>query len=88
MPVCYLDESGHALDMPRTHGYSNQGQRCYGVCNWGAKGRTNVIGALIGRVLFAIELFTCNIDTVVVFTTWVKYFLLPNLKTVTVYSYG
>ena len=41
--------------------------------------------ALIGRVLFAIGLFTCNIDTVV-FTTWVKYFLLPNfnLKTVTV----
>lgn len=83
MPICYLDESGHALDMPRTHGYSNHGQRCYGVCDWGAKGRTNVIGALIGRVLFAIGLFTCNIDTVV-FTTWVKYFLLPNLKTVTV----
>ena len=54
LPVCYLDESGHALDMPRTHGYSNQGQICYGVCDWGAKGRTNVIGALIGRVLFAI----------------------------------
>ena len=31
----------------------------------GAKGRINVIGALIGRVLFAIGLFTCNIDTVV-----------------------
>ena len=57
--------------MPRTHGYSNQGQRCYGVCDWGAKGRTNVIGAIINKALFAIGLFTCNIDTVV-FTTWVK----------------
>ena len=83
MPICYLDESGHALDIPRTHCYANQDQRYYGVCNWGAKGRTNVIGALIERVLFAIGLFTCNIDTAV-FTTWVKHFLLPSLKTVTV----
>ena len=78
-----MDESGHALDMPRTHGYSNCGERCYGTCDWGAKGRTNVIGALIGKVLFAVGLFTCNIDTTV-FTTWVKHFLLPSLNTTTV----
>ena len=83
IPICYLDESGHALDMPRTHGYSNQGQRCYGVCDWGAKGRTNVIGALIGKVLFAVGLFTCNVDSTV-FRTWIKHFLLPNLNTKTV----
>lgn len=83
MPICYLDESGHALDMPRTHGYSNCGERCYGTYDWGAKGRTNVIGALIGKVLFAVGLFTCNIDTVV-FTSWVKHFLLPNLNQKTV----
>ena len=47
--------------MPRTHGYSNRGERCYGTCNWGAKGRINVIGALIGKVLFAVGLFTSNI---------------------------
>ena len=63
MPICYLDESGHALDMPRTHGYSDKGKRCYGKHNWGAKGRTNVIGALIDKVLFAVGLFTCNVDT-------------------------
>ena len=82
MPICYLDESGHALDMPRTHGYSDKGKRCYGKHNWGAKGRTNVIGALIDKVLFAVGLFTCNVDTAV-FTTWMKHFLLPNLNTTT-----
>ena len=51
IPICYLDKSGHALDMPRTHGYSNQGQRCYGICDWGAKGRTNIIGAFIESII-------------------------------------
>jgi hypothetical protein len=29
-PIVYIDESGFAHDMPRTHGYSLIGQRCYG----------------------------------------------------------
>jgi len=29
--------------MPRTHGYSKVGQRCFGKHDWGAKGRTNVV---------------------------------------------
>ena len=60
-----------------------KGTRCYGKHDWGARGRVNVIGALIGKALFAVGLFSCNIDTAV-FTTWVKYFLLPNLKERTV----
>lgn len=48
-PIVYIDESGFAYDMPRTHGYSTSRQRCYGKHDyWGAKGRTNAIGALIG----------------------------------------
>ncbi|MGG2140456.1 hypothetical protein [Symbiopectobacterium sp. RP] len=43
-----MDESGFPHDPPRTHGYSPKGQRCFGLKNWGAKGRTNVIGALLG----------------------------------------
>lgn len=78
-----MDESGHTFDMPRTHGYSTKGDRCYGICDWAAKGRTNVIGALIGKVLFAVGLFRCNVDSVV-FSTWIKYFLLPSLQTRTV----
>ena len=58
-------------------------QHSHSTCNWGAKGRTNVIGALIGKVLFAVGLFTSNIDTAV-FTAWVKHFLLPSLNTTTI----
>jgi len=43
----FLDESGFFHDMPRTHGYSFRGQKCYGQQDWGAKGRTTVIGALL-----------------------------------------
>ncbi len=52
--ITYIDESGFAHDMLRTHGYSLKGKRCYGKHDWGAKGRTNVIGALIGSTLIAI----------------------------------
>ena len=47
----YLDESGFARDGPRTHGYSYRGKRCYGVHDWHAKGRINVIGVMVGFVL-------------------------------------
>lgn len=64
--------------MPRTHGYAEKGQRCYGVQDWGAKGRTNVIGALLGKALLTISLFTANINTEI-FTAWVEQDLLPKL---------
>ncbi|MGG2140779.1 hypothetical protein [Symbiopectobacterium sp. RP] len=51
------------LNRLRTHGYSPKGQRCFGLKNWGAKGRTNVIGALLGTTLFAIGLFDININS-------------------------
>ena len=81
--LLYLDESGHALDMPRTHGYSIKGTRCYGTHNWGTKGRINVIGALIGKVLFSVGLFKCNINSAV-FGKWIEHYLLPNLNTKTI----
>ena len=77
-PIVYIDESGFAHDMPRTHGYSIKGQRCYGKHDWGAKGRTNAIGALIGSTLVAIGLLTGSVDTSV-FTCWVESILLPNI---------
>jgi transposase len=48
------------------------------VHDWGARGRTNAIGALIGTALLTVSLFTCNINTDV-FTSWVKQDLLPKL---------
>jgi transposase len=64
--------------MPRTHGYSIKGQRCYGKHDWGAKGRTNAIGALIDRAIIAIGLITGSVNTEV-FTSWVEQILLPEL---------
>jgi transposase len=64
--------------MPRTHGYAEKGKRCFGLHDWGAKGRVNVIGALIGGLLFAVGLFNCSVDSIV-FGIWVREFLLPNL---------
>ena len=77
-PVVYIDESGFAHDMPRTHGYSLKGQRCYGIRDWHAKGRTNAIGALIGKALLTIGLFNANINADI-FTAWIAQDLLPKL---------
>ena len=64
--------------MPRTHGYSPRGQRCEGIHDWGAKGRTNVIGALFQGLLLTVSLFYSSINTEV-FTQWVINDLLPKL---------
>lgn len=64
--------------MPRTHGYARVGERCYGTQDWHAKGRTNAIGALIGKSLLTIGLFKTNINADI-FTAWVAQDLLPKL---------
>lgn len=69
--------------MPRTHGYAPKGQRCYGTHDWGAKGRTNVIGALLGQTLLTVSLFQTNINTVV-FNAWVEQDLMPKLPPLSV----
>lgn len=74
----FIDESGFAQDSPRTHGYALKGQRCVGKHDWGAKGRTNAIGALLCKTLLTVSLFGANINTAI-FTAWVKQDLLPKL---------
>jgi transposase len=64
--------------MPRTHGYSLKGQRCYGLYDWGAKGRTNAIGALVGKALLTVVLLAGSVNTQI-FTCWVQQDLIPNL---------
>jgi len=76
--IVYLDESGFAHDAPRTHGYSIKGLRCYGTHDWGAKGRTNAIGALVGKLLLTAGLLTGSVNTEI-FTCWVQQALLPQL---------
>ncbi len=64
--------------MPRTHGYSSKGDRCYGIHDWGAKGRTNIIGALIEKDLLVADLFQTNINTTI-FSNWIQESLIPKL---------
>ncbi|MFV0410607.1 MAG: hypothetical protein ACK5LJ_13235 [Paracoccus sp. (in: a-proteobacteria)] len=51
--------------MPRTHGYAPRGRRCYGVRDWHARGRINVLGALLSGVLLTVGLTTSNVDAFV-----------------------
>jgi hypothetical protein len=60
--------------MPRRYSYAPIGQRCYGYMDWGAKGRTNVIGALLLGLLLTVTLFTGNINSIR------KFFLIGLLK--------
>ena len=54
-PIVYIHESGFAHDMPRTHGYAVKGKRCFGTHDWQARGRINVIGALLGTALVTVR---------------------------------
>jgi transposase len=81
--IVYIDESGFAQSMPRTHGYSKIGARCFGIHDWHAKGRINAIGALINKALLTIGLFETTIDSDV-FYGWVTQDLLPKLTSKTV----
>jgi transposase len=76
--VVFIDESGFSHDMPRLYAYAASGQRTYGTHNWQARGRTNVIGALIGRALLTVSLFNTNVNADV-FYEWTVQDLLPKL---------
>lgn len=77
-PIVFIDECGLAHDMPRRKGYAPIGQRCFGTQDWHAKGRTNVIGALLGFCLLTVTLFTGSINSNVFFA-WITQDLLPKL---------
>lgn len=76
--LSYIDESGFAVDMPRTHGYAKTGNRCYGTHNWNARGRENVIGALTNNSLTACGIVNGNVDSDT-FNTWLEKILIPEL---------
>ena len=78
VPLIYIDESGFAHDMPRSCGYAPIGERCSGVHNWQARGRTNAVGALLGKDLLTVTLFGSAINSDV-FNAWIRQDLLPKL---------
>ena len=77
-PLVYLDESGFAVDMPRTHGYSLKGMRCYGEQDWHARGRVNAIGAIIENQFLTVGLFEGPVNSDV-FYAWLIQDLIPKL---------
>lgn len=64
--------------MPRAHGYSLKGKKCFGIHDWGAKGRTNAIGALLAGTLLTVSLFQTTINTAI-FDAWIVESLIPKL---------
>ena len=68
-PIIYLDESVFAHDMPRTHGYSPRGERCFGRH---ARGRVNALGAMISGVLLTVGLTNANIDPGIFNQKWAQ----------------
>lgn len=66
--------------MPRTHGYSPIGERCYNTHDWQAKGRKNAIGAIIGFTFLTLSLFDTNINSDI-FYAWLTQDLLPKAPT-------
>lgn len=76
--MVYIDESGFAHDMPRTHSYAMRGKRCHGMRDWHAGGRTNAIGPLIHKAFLTVGLFTTNINANI-FHAWVTLDLPSKL---------
>ena len=78
-PIVYMDESGFESETIRPYGYAPIGSPFIDSYNWQAKKRTNVIGALYEKMLFALDYFEKNINGDV-FYNWCKYTLIPSLK--------
>lgn len=64
--------------MPRTHGYSTKGERCYGRRDWHNKGRLNAIGAVLSFAFLTVCLFDGNINSDI-FHAWLVQDLLPKV---------
>ena len=64
--------------MPRTHGYAPVGERCSGIHDRRAGGRTNAVGALPGKNLLTVTLFDGAVNSDV-FYAWIGQDLLPKL---------
>ena len=74
-----MDESGFEKEVLRAFGYSPQGLPCIDKYNWQQKNKTNVIGALYLKTLFAVDSFQHNVNWKVVYN-WFKETLIPKLN--------
>ena len=79
IPLCIWTKAFQAETI-RSHGYAAIGKPCIDRYNWQAKKRTNVIGALYKKMLFALDYFDKNINGDI-FYDWCKHTLISSLKT-------
>lgn len=81
--IIFIDETGFAPTVHRTHGWSFIGQKIYGDKPGSKRPRTSLIGGYLGNRLIAPMLFdgTCDQN---VFNEWLAAELLPNIKPGTV----
>jgi transposase len=81
--IVFIDETGFAPTIHRTHGWAFIGQKIYGEKSGARRPRTSLIGGYLGKKLIAPLLFdgTCDTD---VFNEWLSAELLPRLKCGTV----
>ena len=78
--IVYVDESGFDTKNIREYGYSLKGTRVMADKSGKRTKRITVISGLINRrKLIAPESFNCYTDTIV-FNSWIKQVLLPELK--------
>jgi hypothetical protein len=75
-----MDESGFEAEAIRSHDYAPIGTPCIDSYNWQGKKRTNIIGALYKKALFALDYFEKNINSDMLYY-WCKDTLTPCLKT-------
>ncbi len=73
--IVYMDES----ETIRRYGYAPISSPSVDRYNWQAKDRTNVISALYGKMLFALDYLKTNINKEV-FYSWCEFILIPKLK--------
>ena len=65
---------------PVSIAYSTIGSRCYVSHDWHAKGRINVIGAIVNMTFVTLGMFSSSINSDV-FYAWLTQDLLPRLTT-------
>ena len=75
-----MDKSDFEAETIRPYGYALIGKPCIDGYNRQAKKRTNVIGALYEKMLFALDYFETNINSSILYY-WCKHSLIPSLKT-------
>lgn len=66
-----MNESVFKAKTIRLYGYAPIGKPCLDIYNWQAKKRTNIIGALYEKLLFALDTFKKNINDKI-FYDWCK----------------